>query len=137
MRFFILGSAIFFAFIGTSSAWLLDNSNELDLDMLYFGGAIIPGEVNVIVMVQTEGYWIIHINEMWIWIETYISISGNPKFKVSQHPDGYSIQVGVDRYFMRMRFSKIDNSIDFSILDYKGSLTYRVQNWTPSKLLDI
>jgi len=101
MRFLILGSVFCFACIGISSAWLLDNynNNELDLDMLYFGGAIIPG---------------------------------NPKFKVSQHPDGYSIQVGVDRYFMRMRFSNIDNSIDFSILDYKGSLTYRVQNWTPN-----
>jgi len=103
MRSLLLGAALLFSVIGTNSAWLnigeFGRSPELDLDLIYFGGALIPG---------------------------------NPKFKVSQHPDGYSIQVGVDRYFMRMQFSSIDNSIDFSILDYKGSLTYRVQNWSPN-----
>ena len=54
MRSFILGSVLFLVVINTSSAWLFDNSNELDLDMLYFGGAIIPGEVNVIVMDQIK-----------------------------------------------------------------------------------
>ena len=57
MRFLILGSVFCFACIGISSAWLLDNynNNELDLDMLYFGGAIIPGKVNITVMDQTKG----------------------------------------------------------------------------------
>ena len=55
MRSFLLGPVFFLAVINTSSAWLLDNSNELDLDMLYFGGAIIPGEVNVNNKDQTEG----------------------------------------------------------------------------------
>ena len=76
MRFLILGSVFCFACIGISSAWLLDNynNNELDLDMLYFGGAIIPGKVNITVMDQTIGYcynthkwdvnldWIIHFH---------------------------------------------------------------------------
>ena len=53
MRFSILGAVLLFAIIGTNYAWrdaLEDafNSNDLDLDWLYFGGDIIPGKTNVV-----------------------------------------------------------------------------------------
>ena len=47
MRSLLLGAALLFSVIGTNSAWLnigeFGRSPELDLDLIYFGGALIPG----------------------------------------------------------------------------------------------
>jgi len=60
----------------------------------------------------------------WIWVGGEI-IPGRPKFKLSQHPDGYSMQIGMSGMYMRVQFSNADNSVDFSISDYKGTVKYR------------
>ena len=64
----------------------------------------------------------------------FISLfAGRPKFKISQHPDGYSVQIGHQGYYMRVRhtssYGHLGDSIDFSIMDYKGSIKYRVDGW--------
>ena len=56
-----------------------------------------------------------------LWIVAFL---GKPKLKISEHPDGYSIQAGLKGYYMRLRFTNVDNSIDFNILDHKGSVKY-------------
>lgn len=57
----------------------------------------------------------------WIWVGGEI-LPGRPKFKLSQHPDGYSMQIGMSGLYMRARYSHVDHSVDFSIADYKGRI---------------
>jgi len=54
-----------------------------------------------------------------------------PKFKITEHPDGYSIQFGMAGYYMRGRYTTSDNSIDFNIMDHKGSIKYVINEWRP------
>ena len=56
---------------------------------------------------------------------------GRPKFKITEHPDGYSIQFGMAGYYMRGRYTTSDNSIDFNIMDHKGSIKYVINEWRP------
>ena len=35
------------------------------------------------------------------------------------------MQFGFNGYYMRIRYYHIDNSIDFNIMDYKGSVKYK------------
>lgn len=66
-----------------------------------------------------------------IWVGGEI-IPGSPKFKVSQHPDGYSLQIGMGGMYIRARFSFADNSVDFAFSDYKGTAKYRANLDDPS-----
>jgi len=67
----------------------------------------------------------------WLFMGSDLGSLGRPKLKISQHPDGYSFQLGYSGYFMRARFDDIGNSIQFTIMDYKGSIKYAVED-TPS-----
>ena len=62
---------------------------------------------------------------------------GRPKFKISEHPDGYSAQLGFQGHYMRIRYTKSDHSIDFNVFDYKGSIKYKVTDYAygPGKIL--
>lgn len=64
----------------------------------------------------------------WIWVGGEI-LPGSPKFKLSQHPDGYSMQIGMSGFYMRAQYSDVDKSVDFSISDYKGSVKYKLPNY--------
>lgn len=64
----------------------------------------------------------------WIWVGGEI-LPGRPKFKLSQHPDGYSMQIGMSGLYMRAQYSHVDNSVDFSISDYKGTIKYQLPNY--------
>ena len=61
-------------------------------------------------------------------------ILGRPKFKITEHPDGYSIQFGMAGYYMRGRYTASDNSIDFNIMDHKGSIKYVINEWRPGMI---
>ena len=52
--------------------------------------------------------------------------AGRPKFKITEHPDGYSMQIGFTGYYMRIRYTDSDNSLDFNIMGYKGSVKYKL-----------
>ena len=58
-----------------------------------------------------------------------VDFLGRPKFKISQHPEGYSMQVGVSGYYMQLRFTNNGSSFHFDILNHKGSVRYRVNEW--------
>ena len=49
---------------------------------------------------------------------------GYTRLKISEHPDGYSLQAKVKGYFMRVRFTNADNSIYFNIEDNEGSIKF-------------
>lgn len=66
-------------------------------------------------------------NSDWFWIGSNLPSVGRPKFKITEHPDGYSMQLGFSGYYMRIRYTD-DNSLDFNIMGYKGSAKYRMDN---------
>merc|ERR1740124_1226271 len=72
------------------------------------------------------GYYGSDFDSDWISVGGEI-IPGRPKFKLSQHPDGYSMKIGLSEMglYMRVQFSNADNSVEFTIDDYKGTVKYR------------
>ena len=64
------------------------------------------------------------INRYIFYLYYKFRFIGYTRLKISEHPDGYSIQAKVKGYFMRARFNNADNSIDFNIEDNQGSIKY-------------
>lgn len=64
----------------------------------------------------------------WFWMGSNLKSLGRPKFKISEHPDGYSAQFGFEDYYMRARYTISDNSIDFNVMDWKGSAKFTHTN---------
>jgi len=64
----------------------------------------------------------------WFWIGSNLPSVGRPKFKITEHPDGYSMQLGFSGYYMRIRYTESDHSLDFNIMGYKGSVKYRLDD---------
>jgi len=60
----------------------------------------------------------------WFWMGSNLRSLGRPKFKISEHPDGYSAQFGYEDYYARARYTLKDNSIDFNIMNWKGSAKF-------------
>jgi len=61
----------------------------------------------------------------WFWIGSNLRSLGRPKLKITEHPDGYSMQMGYTGHYMRFRYTYSDHSLDFNIMDYKGSVQFR------------
>ena len=47
---------------------------------------------------------------------------GRPKLKISEHPDGYSAEIGYMGHYMRFRWSTAHHTLDFNLLNHKGSV---------------
>ena len=43
------------------------------------------------------------------------------------------MQVGFTGYYMRVRYSDSDNSLDFNIMGYKGSVKYKLDDYYSGK----
>ena len=66
-----------------------------------------------------------------------------PKFKLCKHPNGGSLQIGLDDNYMRVRVSDLFAqvpynkynipTVDYKIKGYKGNLKYNITKWTPGK----
>jgi len=61
----------------------------------------------------------------WFWIGSNLRSIGRPKLKITEHPDGYSMQMGYTGKYIRFRYTYSDHSLDFNIMDYKGSFNFR------------
>jgi len=61
----------------------------------------------------------------WFWIGSNLRSMGRPKLKITEHPDGYSMQIGYTGHYMRFRYTYSDHSLDFNIMDYKGSVQFK------------
>lgn len=64
----------------------------------------------------------------WFWMGSNLKSLGRPKFKISEHPDGYSAQFGFKDDYIRARYTISDNSIDFNVMDWKGSAKFTHKN---------
>ena len=81
---------------------------------------------NIIPIFRSRNYSMIRIVD---YVFKKVGFLGRPKFKISQHPEGYSMQVGVSGYYMQLRFTNNGSSFHFDILNHKGSVRYRVNEW--------
>ena len=64
---------------------------------------------------------------------------GRPKFKVTEHNDGWSVYLGYgNNRYIQFRYGDIP-SIDFNILNHKGSFKIKDTDWlrTTSRRKDI
>merc|ERR1719242_736377 len=61
----------------------------------------------------------------WFWMGSNLRSMGRPKLKITEHPDGYSMQIGYTGHYMRFRYTYSDHSLDFNIMDYKGSVQFK------------
>jgi len=61
----------------------------------------------------------------WFWIGSNLRSIGRPKLKITEHPDGYSMQMGYTGKYIRFRYTYSDHSLDFNIMGFKGSVNFR------------
>jgi len=98
------------------------NVEEVKKMRTLFFGIVLLSTVLVAIFAQyQEDDFDSDFDSDWFWIGSNLKTVGKPKFKISEHPDGYSMQLGFSGHYMRMRYTDSANSIDFNFMDYKGS----------------
>ena len=62
----------------------------------------------------------------WFYMGSNLNSLGKPKFKLSQHPDGYSVEVALMGHSMSLNYTESQNrdakSLHFNMFDYSGNV---------------
>ena len=104
------------------------NSGVFDLDWFYMGSNLDSlGKSKM--YLQNSFLLYIYFEAHDIYFEApkhYYYFSGKPKFKVSQHPDGYSAEGTLMGQSINLNYTNHEQTASFNIFDYSGNVKIQI-----------